>query len=118
MPRPKYPLLVGTLVALILLSAGLARAQESSRRVTAPTRPLPRGTVLTPEDIVYRDSTIRGPIETNGVAVGWIMRRLIGAGEVLRAPAVERPAIVSANTPGERECADRNITLTLNCMAP
>jgi hypothetical protein len=108
MPRPKYPLLVGTLVALILLSAGLARAQASSRRVA----------VLAPEDVVCRNSSIRGPIDTNGVAVGWIMRRLIGAGDVLRAPAVERPTIVSANMPVDRERADRNITLTLNCMIP
>ena len=115
--RLKYPVLVGTLVALIALCAGLARAQESSRRVAVATHLLPRGTVLTAEDIVYRDSTIRGPIDTNTVAAGWITRRLIGAGEVLRAPAVERPALVSANSPVDVEWADRNVMLTLRGIA-
>jgi len=111
--RPKYPLLVGTLVALLALSARLAHAQEATRRAAVATRTLPRGTVLAANDFVYRDTTLRGPIDTNTVAAGWITRRLIGAGEVLRVPAVERPAVVSANEPVEVEWKDRNVLLTL-----
>jgi flagella basal body P-ring formation protein FlgA len=113
--RPKYPLLVGMLVALIALSAGLAHAQ--SRRVAVATHLLPRGTVLTADDIVYRDTTVRGPIDTNTVVTGWVTRRLIGAGEVLRMPAVERPTVISANEPVEVEWADRNVTLTVRGVA-
>lgn len=115
--RPKYPLLVGTLVALIALSAGLAHAQDATRRAAIATRLLPRGTVLTADDIVYRDTTLRGPIDTNTVAAGWVTRRLIGAGEVLRMPAVERPAIVSANESVDVEWADRNVMLTVRGVA-
>jgi flagella basal body P-ring formation protein FlgA len=115
--RPKYPLLLGALVALLALSAGLARAQQAARRVAVATRLLPRGAVLTADDIVYRDSTLRGPIDTSIVAAGWITRRLIGAGEVLRAPAVERPPIISANEPVVVEWADCNVLLTVRGIA-
>jgi len=111
--RPKYPLLVGMLVALIALSAGLAHAQVATRRAAIATRTLPRGTVLGADDFVYRDTTLRGPLDTNTVTAGWVTRRLIGAGEVLRVPAVERPAVVSANEPVEVEWKDRNVLLTL-----
>lgn len=111
--RPKYPLLVGTLVALLALSASLAHAQNASRRVAVATHLLPRGSVLTVDDIVYRDTTVRGPVDTNTVAAGWVTRRTIGAGEVLRVPAVERPSIVSANEPVSVEWADRNVMLTV-----
>jgi flagella basal body P-ring formation protein FlgA len=112
-PRPKYPLLVGTLVALLALSASLAYAQESKRTVAVASRLLPRGTVLGADDIVYRDTTVRGPIDTNRVVAGWVTRRTIGSGEVLRVPAVERPAMVSANQPVNVEWADRNVMLTV-----
>ena len=118
--RPKYPVLVGTLVALIALCAGLAHAQDTrevTRRIAVAARLLPRGTVLSAEDIAYRDSTLRGPSDTSTVAVGWVTRRLIGAGEVLRAPAVERPTIVSANEPVDLEWADRNVMLTVRGVA-
>lgn len=111
--RPKYPLLIGTLVALLALSAGLSHAQEPKRTVAVASRLLARGTVLGADDIVYRDTTVRGPIDTNQVAAGWVTRRAIGAGEVLRSPAVERPAMVSANEPVSVEWADRNVMLTV-----
>jgi flagella basal body P-ring formation protein FlgA len=113
LPQPKNWMLVAALVVLIALDAGLAHAQAPTTRAAIATRLLPRGTVLTANDIVYRDTTLRRPIDTNTVAPGWITRRLIGAGEVLRAPAVERPAIVSANEPVSIEWADRNVLLTI-----
>jgi len=113
LPRPRNWVLVAMLVALVALDAGLAHAQVTTMRAAIATRLLPRGTVLTSDDIVYRDTTVRGPIDTNRVAPGWVTRRLIGAGEVLRAPAVERPAMVSANEPVSVEWADRNVLLTI-----
>jgi flagella basal body P-ring formation protein FlgA len=115
--RPKYPLLIGMLVALLALSASLSRAQEPTRRTAVAARLLPRGTVLTADDIVYRDTTLRGPTDTNRVAPGWVTRRLIGAGEVLRVPAVERPNLVSANESVSVEWADRNVMLTMRGVA-
>jgi len=132
--RPKYPVLIGTLVALLALSASLSRASAQdaiapsrviaaaqntapTQRAAVATRLLPRGTVLTAADIEYRDTTVRGPIDTNVVAPGWVTRRLIGAGEILRMPAVERPALVSANQSVDVEFTDRNVTLTVRGVA-
>jgi flagella basal body P-ring formation protein FlgA len=116
--RPKYPVLVGTLVALLALSAGLSRAQGApSQRTPTAAHLLPRGTVLTADDIVYRDTTVRGPVDTNRVGPGWVTRRLIAAGEVLRTPALERPTVVEANQPVNVEFADRNVVLTLRGIA-
>ena len=113
LPQPRNWVLVAMLVALVALDAGLAHAQVTTTRAAFATRLLPRGTVLTADDIVYRDTTLRGPVDTNHVSAGWVTRRLIGAGEVLRMPAVERPAMVSANEPVSVEWADRNVLLTV-----
>ena len=44
-------------------------------------------------------------------------RRVINAGEILRAPAVEPPNLVTANQPVAVEWVDRNIRLTLRGTA-
>ena len=121
--RLPYPYLVATLVALVLLSSGFAHAQTpntsstATHRVAVATRTLPRGTVLTADDFAWRDTTARGPVDTNTVSEGWVTRRLIGAGEVLRMPAVERPRAVLANQPVELEWRDGNVLLTLRGVA-
>ena len=120
MKRPviQYPILVGTLVGLIALSATVAHAQQSpSRKVAVATRTLARGTVLSAGDFVMRDTTVRGPIDTSIVGEGWVTRRLIGAGEVLRMPSVERPRAVNANQPVELEWEDKNVKLILRGIA-
>ena len=118
--RLQYPYLVATLVALIVLSAGFAHAQapmSAPHRVAVATRTLPRGTVLSADDFAWRDTTLRGPSDTNTVSEGWVTRRLIGAGEVLRMPAIERPRAVLANQPVELEWRDGNVLLTLRGVA-
>lgn len=118
--RPQYPRLIGTLVALVVLSAlsaRLAHAQAATRHVPVATRALARGTVLSADDFVMRDTTLRGVADTNHVEAGWVTRRLINAGEVLRTPAVERPAIVSPNQPVQIEWQDRNVRLVLQGVA-
>jgi len=57
------------------------------------------------------------PIDTNDVAPGWVTRRVINAGEVLRSPAVEPPNVVTANQPVAIEWVDQNIRLTLRGTA-
>ena len=117
-PHVEYPVLVATLVALLVISAGVAHAQQpASQRVAVATRTLPRGTVLAESDFTVRDTTLRGPLDTTQVGEGWVTRRLIGAGEVLRMPSVERPRLISANQPVQLEWRDNNVTLTLRGVA-
>lgn len=115
--RLEYPYLVATLVALIALSAGVAHAQPTTRRVAVATRTLARGTVITSDDYVLRDTTVRGYVDTTTVGEGWVTRRIIGAGEILRSPAVERPHAVSANQPVELEWQSSNVRLTIRGVA-
>jgi flagellar basal body P-ring formation protein FlgA len=113
-----YPVLVATLVALLVISAGVARGQQpATQRVAVAARTLPRGTVLTANDFTVRDTTLRGPLDTTQVGEGWVTRRLIGAGEVLRMPSVERPRLINANHPLEVEWRDNNVTLTVRGIA-
>jgi flagella basal body P-ring formation protein FlgA len=110
-----------TLVAFIaplLLSVRLAGAQQATpRRLAFSTRALARGEVLTADDFVYRDTTSRAPLDTNLVAAGWMTRRTIAAGELLRSPAVQPPDLVAANTPVEIVWRDVNISLTMRGTA-
>lgn len=112
-----HPLILVALAAALLFAARAAGAQQATalplRHVAIATHALVRGASLTADDIVYRDSTVRLPADTNRVAPGWVTRRTIAAGEVLRAPAVEPPAAVSANQPVEVEFTDENVRLTL-----
>ena len=120
---PLSPLLVVALTALALLTARIAAAQAPSatsaptRRVAVATRVLPRGTTLTADDFAVRDTVFRGAGDTTSVAPGWVTRRTIAAGEVLRAPAVEAPAVVTANEPVQVEWADHNVVLTVRGIA-
>jgi len=118
----QYPYLVAILVTLLAISTSLAHAQAPttrSQRVAVATHTLARGTVLGAGDFVFRDTTLRGltMIDTNMVGEGWVTRRLIGAGEVLRVPAVERPRAILANQPVELEWKDGNVLLTLRGIA-
>jgi flagella basal body P-ring formation protein FlgA len=112
-----HPYLLAALAILLMLSAGLAHAQQPTRRAAIATRALARGTVLGADDFVYRDTTLRGPADTTRVDAGWVTRRSFAAGEVLRAPAVEPPTIVLANQPVTIEWKDQNVRLTLRGIA-
>jgi len=120
-----HPLLFVMLIALCLVSARLLSAQttatsSATRRVPVATHALARGVMLTADDFELRDTSaarIIGAVDSTSVAAGWVTRRTINAGEVLRAPAVEAPSVVSANTAVEVEFADKNVTLTLRGVA-
>jgi flagella basal body P-ring formation protein FlgA len=103
--------------AMLLVSAVPGTAQV--RRVAVATHQIARGATLSASDIELRDSTMRsgGTVDTNEVAPGWITRRVINAGEILRAPAVEPPTLVTANQPVAVEWIDQNIRLTLRGTA-
>ena len=116
------PRLVVSLGTLVLLSAHAGEAQQATpRRVAVATRPIARGATLGVGDLEYRDSTLVStfaPVaDSNPVTAGWVTRRVIAAGEVLRAPAVEPPSAVSANQQVAVEWTDQNIRLTMRGIA-
>lgn len=121
--RVPRPIVLVALAALSLLFARLLDAQAVSptRRVAVATHALARGTVLDAGDFELRDTTARGIVgavpDTTPVAAGWVTRRAIGAGELLRAPAVEAPTVVNANSSVQLEFADKNVTLTMRGVA-
>jgi flagella basal body P-ring formation protein FlgA len=107
--------LLFTFAALPLARAGAQ--QPASRHLAVATHAIARGAVLSAGDIEYRDSTMRAPLDTTTVSAGWVTRRMIAAGEILRSPAVEAPAMVSANQPVELEYMDQNVRLTVRGTA-
>ena len=76
-----------------------ARAQEAVPQVAVAARDLPRGIALAPEDIGWAPAP--SAVRTSGAEaeVGWMTKRVIRAGEPLRAPAVAPPDVVAAGQP-------------------
>jgi flagella basal body P-ring formation protein FlgA len=112
-----YRLLLLALVMPLLLAARVSAQQPAARRVAVATRAIARGAVLSADDFIYRDTTLRAPLDTNQVAAGWVTRRSIMAGEVLRTPAVEPPNVINANTPVQVEYNDGGVRLTIRGTA-
>jgi flagella basal body P-ring formation protein FlgA len=85
---------------LLLLATAVpsakAQASVATRAPVAPlaSRDLGRGHVLAASDI--RADALAAP---DPQVVGWITRRVIRAGEPLRAPAIAPPPLVRAGTP-------------------
>lgn len=79
------------------VARGMARV-----RFTVATRALQRGDTLRAEDIAVIDTSIvwrwNTPPDTTRAQPGWVTRRAITAGEVLRSPAVGAAPIVKAGT--------------------
>jgi flagella basal body P-ring formation protein FlgA len=119
------PLLVLVFLAWIVFAARVAGGQEPQRQASlTPVRRMPvavhviaRGAVLTADDFEFRDTTSRSAPDTNQIAAGWVTRRTINAGEILREPAVEPPTIVTANTPVQLEWIDTDVRLTVHGTA-
>lgn len=95
------PLALALLVLALPSSSGRAQsAAAPTTRVAVAARALARGEVLGAQDITWIDTVaVRGAARDGEVAVapGWITRRVIAAGEPLRAPAVAPPPVVRAN---------------------
>ena len=102
-----------------MLLVGAVPGTAQTRRVAVATHQIARGATLSASDIELRDSTMRSgaAVDTNEVAPGWVTRRVINAGEIMRAPAVEPPTLVTANQPVAVEWVDQNIRLTLRGTA-
>ena len=102
-------LCVGVLALFALSSRAQLGAQESKSgfvQLTMPfsTRSLSRGDTLLESDIEMRDTTVSdrryGALQDSDRArAGWIARRAIAAGELLRTPSVAPlPAVTSGTT--------------------
>ena len=104
-------------VLAVLCTATPTHAQSASRNTTAFTdapsgttrmrlslaaRALQRGDTLRSEDIAMVDTSVvwrwASRPDTTRAAVGWIARRPIAIGEVLRYPAVTAPPVVHVGT--------------------
>ncbi len=98
-------------------AAPLARDQRRIQ-VAVATRFLARGDTLRERDVAWRDTVITwrwgtlGP-DTTRVTAGWVTRRPIGAGEVLRMPAVMPPPVVQAGSPVRALYQDGAVQLVL-----
>ena len=75
-------------------------AQQSASYIAVAARALPRGTVLTAGDIASAPAPSLGAVPAESpVAAGWVTRRMVRAGEALRAPAVAPAPLFAANHP-------------------
>ncbi len=115
-------LLVLALGAHALSAQALSAQAPAARtkRVAIATRAIARGSVLTSDDFVVRDTAVRTVSalpDTTRVVPGWTARRSSGAGARLLEPAVVAPAVGSANAPVQVEWNDRNVTLTVKGVA-
>ena len=115
MHRTPAPL-VAAVAALFVAPAALpAQPASAVARATGyvATRPLPRGTVLAADDMAPASpdgSVVAAPL-------GWTTKRLIAAGEPLRAPAVAPPDAIRAGQPVDVVFTDGAITLRLKGTA-
>ncbi len=85
----------GGVFALVVLTALAGRdacAQDAARTTPVAARDIARGASLVAADV-------RGTMDSNTVAPGWIARRAIRAGEMLRHPAVAPAPLVRRGTP-------------------
>ncbi|MEO6778136.1 MAG: flagellar basal body P-ring formation chaperone FlgA [Gemmatimonadaceae bacterium] len=76
-----------------------AQSTRAARtRVPVAAHDLARGTVLSPSDIRWADTTLSdGSVpEAAKVAPGWVARRVIRSGEILQQPGVAEPDLVTA----------------------
>ena len=91
--------------ALLLGSSGALSLWSQQPAAPRAARELARGTVLALADIAVDATTVVATGATGAAAttvgptiVGWEVRRLVRAGEVLRAPAITPPTLVFAGT--------------------
>jgi flagella basal body P-ring formation protein FlgA len=116
---------VALAAALAALAATPAAAQETGPahgheaitadgRATVPIarHDLPRGAVLTDDDIELRVAPgTRSAADY--AAAGWLTRRVIKAGEELRGPAVTRPEVVRRGEAVELTTTTGSVVITL-----
>lgn len=98
------------------------RSDQRRVAVTVATRALLRGDTLRADDIAVVDTVITW--RWNGLApdttraqAGWIARRPIAAGELLRAPAVTPPPVIASGATVTAIWQDGPLTLVVSGVA-
>lgn len=73
-------------------------ATLDTHRVAIATRDLTRGSILSNADMKWTDTTgvATSSSDTARVTAGWVARRSIRTGDILREPSVSRPDLVSS----------------------
>lgn len=94
---------------------GASPPATATRPVAA--RDLERGELLTAADIRYEPAPDGGDPEAPATLVGWRTRRVISAGEMLRAPAVSPPELVRAGETVEAVYSGRSVVLRVTGTA-
>lgn len=99
-------------LALCLASLGSRVDAQQSDSAVGPqparaARVLPRGTVLSADDIMVLGDAL--PAE---LPLGWVTRRVIQQGEALRAPAIGRAPVVHSGLLVVLRAGDRRISVT------
>lgn len=115
------------LLAMLMASAGMLRAQTTlprdQRRVSVAiaTRALAAGEALVDGDWTLRDTIIvwrwNTAPDTTRPAAGWVTRRAIAAGEVLKSPAVVPPPVVTSGATVTAIWQDGPVRLVLSGTA-
>lgn len=92
---------------------------DSVPLVPVAARRLARGAVLTAGDITMARADARHhmPADAQRPLPGWVARRVVLAGEVLRAPAVAPAPLVGAGQPVRYELTHEGIRLSLEGVA-
>jgi flagellar basal body P-ring formation protein FlgA len=104
------------LAALLLLAAPLAAQPAKSSCVAVAARQLPRGQVLTVDDVAVQGNDA-ARCTPHAAVVGSVTRRVIAAGEVLREPAVAPPDLIAVNQPVNVVWRDAGIEVRLKGTA-
>ncbi len=99
---------------------GPARCGTDSVEVAVAARALTRGETLLAGDIAMRCVAADGRFarRQTPVAPGWLVRRIMRAGEVLRAPAVAPAPLVAAGQTVTFTVQEDGLALTLDGIAP
>ncbi len=112
-----------TTSATTMVRTDSAPLPRGLRRVTWPVarRAMSRGDTVRADDIALMDTTIvwhwnSSPDTTRAVA-GWIVRRTIAAGELLRVPAIMAPPLVAAGATVTAIWQDGPLRLVLTGVA-
>lgn len=131
---------ISVLIAAMLLAAAALPAQEAERggvaartpraqvagsaqlQVAVASRALQRGDTLRAHDFSLIDTTITWrwsmpSTESANVQAGWIVQRAINAGEVLRSPSVQPPAVITGGSPVKVIYRDGPVQITVTGTA-
>ena len=102
---------VTTGAALVLMWAPTLATAQTASGVPVAARDLPRGIVLTAEDVLI-DAGVGAPN-----VIGWLTRRVIGAGEPLIEPAIARPDLIRVGDSVQLVWRDGSMEIRVNGKA-